>query len=259
VSGPTPLLEFFKRGEVDRDVRLMAAKGALAPRAQEQLSLLVLLLEDPDPEIRLTADETLNRIPVSALAAFLARSDVPIALREFFADRGVFPDEIPALTVPEDENAPLLPPEHEAEAGDESERDETIVQRLSKMSFTERLKAAMNGTREFRAILVRDTNKMIAQAVLSSPKVTEPEVESFAKMANVSEEVLRTIAHRRGWMKNYGIVLALVKNSKTPVAISMNLMARLNGRDLQMLSIDRNVPEPLRVAARKKVVDGSRR
>jgi hypothetical protein len=256
VSGPTPLLEFFKRGEVGRDVRLMAAKGALAPRAQEQLSLLVLLLEDPDPEIRLTADETLNRIPVAALATFLARSDVPIALREFFGDRGIFPDEIPTLTSPEDENAPLVAPEAEA---DDKDQDETIVQRLSKMSFTERLKAAMNGSREMRAILVRDTNKMIAQAVLSSPKVTEPEIESFAKMANVSEEVLRTIAHRRGWMKNYGIVLALVKNSKTPVAISMNLMPRLNSRDLQMLSIDRNVPEPLRVAARKKVVDGSRR
>ena len=39
-----------------------------------------------------TADETLNRIPVEALQAFLARPDVPVDLREFFADRGIFPD-----------------------------------------------------------------------------------------------------------------------------------------------------------------------
>ena len=38
---------------------------------------------------------------------------------------------------------------------------------------------------------------MIAAAVLSSPKVTEPEVESFAKMATVSEDVLRTIGMNR--------------------------------------------------------------
>ena len=101
MSGPTPLLDFFKRGEVARDVRMLAAQGVLAPRAHEQLAILVLLLEDSDQEIRLVADATLNRIPIEALQAFLARSDVPVDLREFFGDRGVFPAEIPAIEVDE--------------------------------------------------------------------------------------------------------------------------------------------------------------
>ena len=91
-------------------------------------------------------------------------------------------------------------------------------------------------------------------AVLTSPKLTEQEVESFAKMGNVSEDVLRYIGSKRQWMKNYGVVLALVKNAKTPLGLSLNMMNRLNDRDLQGLSTDRNVPEPLRVAARKKIV-----
>jgi len=265
VTTPTPFLEFFKRGEVERDVRLMAATGALAPRAQEQVSLLVLLLDDPDPEIRSTAEATLSRIPTEALAAFLARPDVPTALREFFARRGIVPGEASRASASEDEDAPLVPVASESATPEAStlegtgDREQTIVQRVASMSFTERLKAAVNGTRELRAILIRDTNKMISSAVLSSPKVTEPEVESFAKMANVSEDVLRTIAHRRAWMKNYGIVVALAKNSKTPVAVSMNLIPRLNSRDLQMLSIDRNVPEATRVAARKRVVESAGR
>ena len=90
--------------------------------------------------------------------------------------------------------------------------------------------------------------------MLSSPKVEQPEVEAFARMENVSEDVLRIIGSNRAWMKNYGIVLALTKNPKTPLAMSMNLMARLTSKDLQMLSVDRNVPEPLRIAARKKIV-----
>ena len=45
----TPLLDFFRRGEVARDVRLLAAQGALAPRAHEQLGLLMLLVSDQDP------------------------------------------------------------------------------------------------------------------------------------------------------------------------------------------------------------------
>ena len=87
--GPSPLLEFFKRGEVAREVRLLAARGVLAPRAHEQLSILVLLLDDPDAEIRHTADATLNRLPTEALSRFLARPDVSVTLRDFFAARGV--------------------------------------------------------------------------------------------------------------------------------------------------------------------------
>ena len=89
--GPTPLLEFFKRGEVARDVRLEAAQGTLAPRAYEQLAILVLLVEDPDREIREIAEETLSRIPSESISAFIGRPDTPIGLREFFGDRGIFP------------------------------------------------------------------------------------------------------------------------------------------------------------------------
>jgi len=121
------------------------------------------------------------------------------------------------------------------------------------MGFFERLKAALKGSREMRAILVRDPNKMISSAVLSSPKLTEQEVEGISRMANVPEEVLRMIGAHRAWMKNYSIVLGLAKNPKTPLAMSLTLMHRLSDRDLNQLSVDRNVPEPLRVAALKKV------
>jgi Asp-tRNA(Asn)/Glu-tRNA(Gln) amidotransferase B subunit len=126
------------------------------------------------------------------------------------------------------------------------------------MSFTDRLKAAMKGSREMRAILIRDPNKMIAAAVLSSPKLNDAEIEGFSRMANVSEEVLRVIGSNRAWTKNYNVVVGLSKNPKTPVALSLNLMARLNDRDVSVLASDRNVPEPLRQAARRKVAQSNR-
>jgi hypothetical protein len=250
MNAPTPLLDFFKRGEAPRDARLLAARGVLAPRALEQLSILVLLLDDGDLEIRTVAEATLNRIPVAALQAFLARSDVPIGLREFFGDRGVFPAETPAV----DADEPLI----ETGAADTDTVDESdkasAVQKLANMSFTQRLKAAVKGTREMRAMLIRDPNKMIAASVLSSPKVSDSEVESFARMTSVSDDVLRIIGGNRTWTKNYGVVVALTRNPKTPLGMSLNLIARLTDRDLTMLSVDRNVPETLRVAARKKVL-----
>jgi hypothetical protein len=259
---PTPLLDCFKRGDVAHDVRLLAAQGALAPRALEQVAILVLLLDDADPEIRATADKTLGRIPVPALEVFLGRTDIPVGLREFFADRGVFPSETPQIEVDDpliDESAISDPHGATAVEKNGAGEAESVTETLAKMGFTQRLRAAMKGTREMRSILIRDPNKMSSAAVLSSPKVSEPEIETFARMANVGEDVLRTIGNHRAWMKNYGVVAGLTKNPKTPVAMSLNLMSRLNDRDLTNLSVDRNIPEPLRIAARKRIAQNRTR
>jgi hypothetical protein len=252
--GPTPLLDLFKRGEIERDVRLQAAQGTLAPRAHEQLAILVMLLGDTDAEIRDTAGETLNRIPVAVLETFLARSDTPADLREFFAGRGIFPAQTPVSDVEPDDPLVETPDETGGEQPPADEERMSGTQELAAMNFPQRLRAAMKGTREQRAILIRDPNKLICASVLSSPKVSVPEVETFARMQNVSEDVLRIIGSNRAWLKSYGVVLALTKNPKTPLAMSMTLMTRLTSKDLAKLSVDRNVPEALRISSRKKVV-----
>ena len=258
MNPPTPLLEAFERSEVSREVRLLVATGRLAPRASEQLAMLVLLLGDADEEVRTSAQRTLDRIPEAKIAACLAGADASTALRAFFAARGVFPAASAAAL---EENEPLTDANVAggARLDTASPSHESVAQQITKMSMVERLKAAVNGTREMRSILVRDPNKMIALAVLSSPKLTEAEVEGFARMANVTEDVLRVIGSNRRWMKNYAVVAGLVRNPKTPLGLSLNLLSRLADRDVQMVSIDRNLPEPLRLAARKRMTSGSRR
>jgi hypothetical protein len=243
----SPLVDFFTRGEVARDVRLIAAEGTLAPKAHEQVALLVLLSDDQDPEIAATANATVSALPAQALQAFLARSDVPSQMRDFFAARGILPGDQAAA----DAAGPLIESAAAAvEAAEETEEADTS-QVLASMSILQRMKLAMKGTKGQRAQLIRDSNKLVAAAVLSSPKLTESEVEAFAKMGNVSEDVLRTIAMNRSWAKNYGVIAGLTRNPKTPPGISMQMVQRLNERDLKMLAIDRNVPEAVRLAARK--------
>ena len=70
----SPLVDFFRRGEVARDVRLLAARGAFAPRALEQLAILMVLQDDADPEIAAAAHATVDALPREPLAAFLGRS-----------------------------------------------------------------------------------------------------------------------------------------------------------------------------------------
>ena len=243
----SPLVDFFRRGEVAEDVRLLAAQGVLAPRAHEQLALLILLSDDANTNVSGSACATLDRLPASSVQAFLARSDVPEEMRAFFAARG-----IEAAPVPGAADAPLVEAEGEPDPA-EAAADPAI---LSSLPIMKRMKIAMKGTREQRAQLIRDSNKLVAAAVLSSPKLTEAEVESFARMANVTEDVLRVIATNRNWTKNYGVVAGLTKNPKTPPAISMQLLPRLNDRDMKKLAIDRNIPEAVRISARKYLVKG---
>ena len=246
----SPLIDFFRRGEVARDVRLVAAQGALAPSAHEQLALLILLSDDPDSVIAASANGTLDGLPVEPLRAFLARADATEQMRAFFAARGIDagPVAAPDASAPVGE-LPALGDEQSKEGGP----DPAV---LSSLPIVERVKLAMKGTRAQRAQLIRDSNKLVAAAVLSSPKLTEVEVEGFAKMGNVTEDVLRIIAINRTWMKSYGIILGLARNPKTPPAISMQLLSRLNERDVKMITLDRNVPEAVRLAARKFIVKG---
>jgi hypothetical protein len=246
----TPLLDLFRRGEAARDVRLLAARGELAPRAHEQLALLMLLVDDADSAIATAAAATINALPRDAVTSFMARSDVPAEMRAFFAARGF--EAAPGATI--DELQPIIdaaPAEAPAPA---NEDEKTTTQRLAAMNVAQRIAVAMKGSREERTILIRDPNKIVAVAVLSSPKVTETEIESIAKMASVSDEILRIIANTRQWMKRYGVMAALARNPKTPVPIAMNLLGRLTDKDLRMISTDRNVAEILRTTARQKLV-----
>src|SRR5918996_4542972 len=237
----SPLIDCFRRGEVAREVRMLAAQGVLAPRAHEQLALLVFLADDADAEISAQANTTIETLPTDPLRAFLARTDVPDEIRQFFRARGIEPAEMGAAAADE----PLL--DVLAEAPNEMAEETADPKVLSGLPITEKMKLAMKGTREQRSQLIRDSNRLVATAVLASPKLTDAEVESFTKMGNVSEEVLRIIAMNRSWLKNYGVALGLVRNPKTPTVISIRLLQRLVERDVKMLTTDRNVPEVLRL------------
>jgi hypothetical protein len=262
----TPLVECFERGEAPRDVRLMAARGGLALRIPEQFALLMLLVSDPDPVIAARACRTIARLPSDSLAAFLADPDTPEQVRSFFAASSRGGADEAADEAADEEPSEADDEDVEAAAGAEKEggfREELLaaadqsvahvgaLRRLSKMNVAGRIKAAIQGTREERSILIRDPNRVVAAAVLSSPKLTEGDVESVARMTNVSDEVLRQIGTNRLWAKSYAVVAALARNAKTPVGVSLALLPRLSERDVRILSADRNVPEAVRLSARK--------
>ncbi|MGH9745850.1 MAG: hypothetical protein ACRD59_07045 [Candidatus Acidiferrales bacterium] len=141
------------------------------------------------------------------------------------------------------------------EAAKDAEPDpvkrETLLGKIAHMNVVQRLTLALKGNREARMILIKDPNKLVQRCVLQSPRLTDMEVESFAKMTNLSEEVFRVISLTRKFIKSYVIMKNLVNNPKTPLDISLHLLPRLNANDLKLLTTNKNIPDTLRSIAVK--------
>ncbi|MBS1839525.1 MAG: hypothetical protein JSS69_11275 [Acidobacteria bacterium] len=144
---------------------------------------------------------------------------------------------------------------HFAEAAAEAEPDiqrrQTLLQQIAKMTVAQRVQFAVKGGSEARRTLIRDTNKVVQRAVLQSPRLTDQEVEAFASMANLTDEILRLIAANRVFRKNYAVVRNLINNPKLPLDVSLHLLPMINVVDLKKLTMNKNVPETLRTTALK--------
>jgi len=345
-----PLVEQFRQGRIPRDLRLMAAQGALPLGPIDLADLLEFLLHDVDQEIRDSASASLAALPADVMLALARdRSSLPGLLSWILTHReerevqeavlqnttlpdeaiearaSTLPEELAELVVinqvrllrrtsllealeqnqglskdqrrrlrelresfhigeqppeaaaapaaaapapppaeePEEEEPP--PPANDAEAvarylGAEERQDNekvSAVTRLYRQNTAQKMISALKGTREDRAILVRDPNRLVSSAVLGSPKLTDVEIESFAGMKSLSDEVLRRIGNHKEWTKRYGVIANLVKNPRTPLGISIGLVSRLNPRDIKGLAVDRNVPEVIRKQAQKFLKGGS--
>jgi hypothetical protein len=348
---PNPLIEQFRRGGVARDLRLLAAQGALPLIPADLVELVHLLLADADQGVRATASATLAAMPAEELLSIARDRDTPgpvlgyllaargeARLRELTLQNTSTPDEAieaeaarlpeglaelvvinqvrllrrpsllgaleanpslnrdqarrlrelreefriglpdeapspakapppppaappvappPAVEVPEEPEEPGPQSEQEAVAAlltPEEQADQeklSTVQRLYKLNTAQKLIRALKGNREERAILIRERNRLVSMAVLGSPRITESEIESFAGLKNVSDEILRAIGNHREWTKKYSVVTTLVRNPRTPVGVAIGLVSRLNPRDLKGLAVDRNVSEVVRKAAQR--------
>lgn len=165
------------------------------------------------------------------------------------------PDEAPPPFDPDDPTG--LPHEALAETPEEQtpekreERSQNLLAVIQDLTVVEKIKLARFGNAEARSLLVRDRNKIVATAVVRSPRVAENEVLSFAKSRNLSDEVIRIISNTREWTRKYAVQLALTKNPRTPTRAALKFLSFLSDRDLRAIMRSRDVPGPVSQQARR--------
>jgi hypothetical protein len=136
----------------------------------------------------------------------------------------------------------------------DEKRTKSRYQEIQDLPVPEKVKLAMSGDKEARSILIKDSNKQVQDAVLNSPRITEPEIVAVANSRNVGEDILRRIASNREWMKNYQVRLGLANNPKTPLTVGLRIVGTLMVSDLRRLSKSKSVSSVLTGAAGRALI-----
>ena len=168
-------------------------------------------------------------------------SDEPLPSDQLFAN---------ALAEDDEEDAV----ERDKFDGTEETKEEFIPlqSKLRSMNVGEKIRMALLGNAATRSILVRDPNRVVAMAAISSPALSESEAKNAAQSREVSEDVLRYIGRKREWLRSYEIKRHLCNNPKTPIAISMTFLNHLRRNDLRALARSRGIPGPLKQSAKRR-------
>jgi hypothetical protein len=281
----------YVRTDAPRDEKLRAARGEVPCRANDLGIILCFLSRDPDPEVKAAALRSLRElsddIPV-AIASFpethplvldmlarfhygneklaeliLSHPAVEERTVEFLAEKAMESqaDDIAEcseiLEPGEDEEGNEDDAAGEEQSEPEDEEHFSKYQLMQQMSIAEKIKMAMIGDKEWRSLLIKDSNKLVSTAVIKNPRITEPEVLAIAKSSELNEEVIRLVCINKDWLKVYPIRKALVENCKTPLPKALRFLATLNEKDILALAKSKNISSTIarqaqRLALNKK-------
>ncbi|MBS1766185.1 MAG: hypothetical protein JST05_02110 [Acidobacteria bacterium] len=127
----------------------------------------------------------------------------------------------------------------------------SVAKRIARLKTNQKIMLAIKGGKEERTILIREANRLIQENVMRNGRITEGEVAFIANMRTVNDGVLRIITMNREWMKKYAIVKAIVYNPRTPIALALSNLKRINEFDMKLMQRDKNIPEVLRREAKR--------
>jgi hypothetical protein len=134
----------------------------------------------------------------------------------------------------------------------------TLERRISVMSVSEKMQLALHGNREARALLLRERAGVVQSSLARNPTITLDEVQALARSPHLSPEAAETLSQHPSWGASAGVVLALVRNPRTPLPTATSLVARLVPSDLRVVAKGLGVRPQVAAAARKRMVDPER-
>ena len=241
-------------------LQALAGNHELRDPERARVQALLAALPAASQSAKNQAADSDSGISDEEIRAFLAAHAAEIAADEgkpFHVIGGIEETDIPpeapvVVTAPAAVHAAAAAPAPEPE-----KKAKSVLQKIAALTVGERVQLAMKGNKDERFLLIRDGARVVPQAVLESPKLTDTEAEMFASMKNVQEVVFRGLSSKRKFVKNYRIQRNLAFNPKVPIDLALGLVNNLLLSDLKSLSINKEVPDTVRKAALRLFVQKS--
>lgn len=253
--------------------KLRAARGEAPLAGADLASVLLFLCHDTDPEVKNAALASLRTLPEdllsgictgsfthprmldllarlhwtnpSVVAMIVANQATDEKTLEFLAEKGCLAGGQAAQEEGEESG------EEPGEVDEESETYKNKYQMYLSLGVSEKIKYALTGDKEWRSLLIKDSNKLVSSAVIKNPRITDAEVLAISKSKVQNDEVIRAICANREWVKIYPVKKALVENCKTPLPLALRFMTVLTEKDLAYLAKSKNVSSIISTQARK--------
>lgn len=257
------------RPDAPAELKLKVINGAIEALSWERATLLFFLCYDKESEIKAAAINAFKHLSAESAAEAMLSPDINPRVAELL---GRFhpglnavspsiqqepqvsprPDPRPDSEQPaHEEETPEETPEKETPETEDEEEFRSKYQMAQSMGVGEKIKMALTGDKEWRSILVKDSNKLVNGAVVKNPRITEPEILAISKSAIQNDEIIRVICHNKEWVKNYEIRKALVLNNKTPLPVALRFMGFLTEKDLGSMAKSKNISSVLSNQARR--------
>ncbi|GAB4294469.1 MAG: hypothetical protein Fur0034_02270 [Desulfuromonadia bacterium] len=251
---PPDLIPLIGR-DAPLDARRSVARGEHPLSPEDEGIALVVLFTDPDPEVRGVARQRILQMPEDRVSLIRERGANPLVIRLF---QHLRPDRSPTPPPVGDAPPPAGNVDMEEEIADTfpemTEEFRNKYQMVQKLGVSEKIKYALTGDKEWRSILIRDSNKQVSGAVIKNPRITDAEVLAICKSAIQNDEVIRIICQNREWVKNYQIRKALVENTRTPLASALRFLSTLGEKDLASIAKSKNISSVIVNQARRLLI-----
>lgn len=244
------LLDFIARHRL-RELSLMEA--VLTHAAIADATLLHVAARATGAVLSLIAnnDERLISTP-DIIDAIFANPDAEksVKYRLGWVDPATRPEPVQTAS-PDNEDD-----EEDEEFGEIEEDDahKSKYQLALEFGVSDKIKMALTGDKEWRNLLLKDSNRLVSSAVMKNPRITEGEVLMVAKNKSASDELIRLINLNREWLKSYEIRKALVLHPRTPLPKALRYMTIMTEKDVRDISKSRGVSQVIVNNARRMIM-----
>lgn len=264
----SPAVAAYVRPGVALEVRLAGCSAAANMTAADRLMLLFCLSKDPEPTVRAAATSCVKDLPGDVIRAYIDSTNPhPLVLDALRALCHNHPETVPTAEARAimDEDSLVEVADGQAGLDEESEGGSPVNEDdgefLSKykmaqiMGIGEKIKMALSGDKEWRALLVKDSNKLVSCSVIRNPRITEAEVLTLIKSGIQNDEIMRLICTNKEWIKNYTIRKALIENNRTPVQSAMSYLGTMGEKDLASFAKSKNISSVISTMAKRLLLN----